>query len=93
MPRRRISLDTYEAITALLVCAVIGLAIVFSFMVYNFTEVKNQILDNEKLIKNVTVDNLKNTFKNRDNIMNMLKNITQQDNKLDKLLNQTSNSK
>jgi hypothetical protein len=93
MPRPRPSLSNYQTIIALLVSAVIGLSILFSFMVYNFTQVKNAIIGNEELIKNTTINNLKNTFKNRDNIANILKNITNDDDKLDKLLNQTSNSK
>jgi uncharacterized protein HemX len=93
MSSRRIGLDRYETIIALLACAVIGLAIIFSFMTYNFIQVKNQILDNENLIKRTALVNLDNTVKNRDNIANMLKNLTSGDNKLDKLLNQTSSSK
>jgi TRAP-type uncharacterized transport system substrate-binding protein len=86
-------LDTYQAITALLVVGVIWLAVLFSVMIYNFSVVNKGVVINEELVKNITKANLKNTFKNADNIASMLRNLTEQDNKLDKLLNLTSHSK
>lgn len=90
--RNKPSLNNCQVIVALSLVGVIWLAVLFSVMTYNFELVNKDLVTNEELVKNTTIDNLKNTFKNRDHISNILNNMTEINTKLDKLLNQTSNS-
>lgn len=92
MPRR-LSLDTIQTIVALSACGIVGLAILFSVMVYSFEVTNNGIFDNEELNKRILTNTLKNTLKNRENTQNIVDSLSQMNNKLDKLLNQTSVSK
>jgi hypothetical protein len=78
-------LNVYQVIVALSLIGVIWLAVLFSVMVYNFDLVNVGIIENEKLIKGMVKEALNKTDTNRNHLL-------QQDVKLDKLLNQTSNS-
>jgi hypothetical protein len=81
----KLGLNIYQVIVALSLVGVIWLSILFSVMVYNFELVNVGIIDNENLIKGMVKEALNKTDTNRDHLL-------RQDAKLDKLLNQTSDS-
>ena len=84
--RDKLALGTCQVIVILSLVGVVWLAVLFSVMTYSFEIVNREIFDNEKLLKNISRENLLKTDLNHEHLL-------QQDIKLDKLLNQTSSSK
>ena len=93
-------IDFTLVITLVVIVNTFGLGFLSSLLIYNFSLLNDGIIQSqqliksdEQLVKKTTETNLNNTFINRDRILSILSNVSEINNKLDKLLNQTSISK